>query len=872
MRAAEHWLAQPSASGIALAGSMMYEREQVAATRDALRYTSINSMQKADKINALKDTSLDPSKLLDHFDAHSNILYRWKAMASDPRSQALSPEEKTQHASWYYDNFIAPSYQQMGTAPMPKSQWMQEAYGQALKYDIADSYHSSLVHGVLSGTHSGVASVERAVQFVTDVAGYGSKLAADAWTKKDFNWSDEYYALMAGARKTGSLMGGVEERAKTTAPLSAVGRILGMQDTTILSKASKMFGETASRHQFMEEIVPNRDVIEKATSFITEQALMMPLYMAADGAAGVIAKSGGAIAPKTLTEMLSLTPKGQAASKLLRAGAEGGLVGITARSNEEKGEAWKDVLSWMAMHTMFSVGTVGLGKASVKLGELLGGRAKDKFDKLDAEYRLNEKDMRSQNSTEVAAGAEENVANSMMAGGVATPYYHYKQAESVLRKAQASNLSEKELAKNMDILIRYDEDHWQPAVAAMKHIRSLVEDGVVPEAGSEAHQNMWGAINNTIKDAAEHMHEHVAPLEDAAGDEAYKAAASTPKGQAILEQMYQKHKLEWESSGHPPMKEEEYRAIVSQEYKESNKWMAKESERERAKTPAQAASEAKGAADQVAAHTRAAVNEAAAALRRRESFFKDPKGKVIGYSMSYSKSYNVYALEKGGESAKTTEAAFNSYLKSYLTDLSPKDFSEDLNDYWLPKVLQEEGITFETENVEGGKENPNLLAFAWNYKDAMPAPLRAELEKRLFAQPKMQAAVDESSPLTHDHLQYFADTMLGHVDEFMRARHLLPDQTKVWRSSNDESFMKPTRWQMILQGQVEKLEREELKAACGGDERLNFDVQNLFGKLKALQEKRKLATQKGIRSLHSGSDRLDYSDQIQDLLSSAEER
>jgi len=266
------------------------------------------------------------------------------------------------------------------------------------------------------------------------------------------------------------------------------------------------------------------------------------------------------------------------------------------------------------------------------------------------------------------------------------------------------------------------------------------------------------------------------------------------------------------------------------------------------------------------------VNEAAAALRRRESFFKDPKGKVIGYSMSYSKSYNVYALEKGGKSPKTTEAAFNSYLKSYLTDLSPKDFSKDLNDYWLPKVLQEEGITFETENVEGGKENPNLLAFAWNYKDAMPAPLRAELEKRLFAQPKMQAAVDESSPLTHDHLQYFADTMLGHVDEFMRVRHLLPDQTKVWRSSNGDDFMKPTKWQRILQRQVEKLEREELKAACGGDERLNFDVQNLFGKLKTLQEKRKLATQKGIRSLHSGSDRLDYSDQIQDLLSSAEEK
>ena len=840
----------------------MHDMQQKSLQESAQKYNSIHNMTKSEKVQTLKDPKLDPTGLIDGFDVLANDSHRWTLIGAEAQRQGFDDKTKEAMASHYFDTMIAPAYQKLGRAPIDKALWMKEAYGEALKYKIEDSYHSSLVNGFINGDGSGTAALTRAAQFFIDVLGYGSKLTSDVVTKKDFSWYDEYQALMSGQRHTGNFMGGIEERIQKSPMLGVVGKILGLPDNHVFGKVSTFLGSTADKLQYQTDIVPNQGVIEKATSFITEQALMTPLYMGAAEGAGLVAKSAGALAPKTLTELLNLSPKGQAAVKLLTVGGEGGLVGITTRPNDERVDAWKDALAWMAMHTMFSVGTFGLGKSSVKLGEILQGKSKEKFERLDNEYRLNSQDMRSQTVEEVQNGAEEKIANTMTAAGVHKPYLDYQQAESMLRKAQEQGLSEKELQKVTDGLIKHDKAYWTDPVAAMKHIRSILGDTNISEIvpGSEEHQELWGKIHDTIAGAATHMNTHVAPLQEAAAASAIEQASATPSGKQVLETLKQKIKQEYESTGHPPLTDEQYTKMAAQTYKESAVGQAKMAEAERKPAVVQAA-EGKAEATKITVAKTKAINEAAGLMRRRETFFKDAKGRNIGYSLSYSKSYNVYALEKGGKSKTLTGAAFNAYLKKYLTDLSPKNFSEDLNDYWLPKILQEENISFETELTAEGKENPNLLAFAWNYKDAMPAPLRSELEKRFAEQPKMQQAVKGS--LKSHHMDYFAETMLAHVDEFFRARSLLKDQYKIWRSTASEEYLKPTQFQMTLQKQVAGLEKAELKAACAGNMRLFADTWELLDKL---QKGRRSATLKGVRSYTSGRDRLDASDAIQELL------
>ena len=828
---------------------------------DMQKSETIDRMDKSHKIDAIKDLNLNPGKLKDPYDALANVSYRWTQIGNAAIAEKLDAKTMEGVASLHYDHQIAPAYAALGMAPMPKEQWMQQAYKEALKYKVEDSYHNSLVKGFLHGDATGSAMMARAARFVLDVGSFANKVSTDV-TEKNFSWTDEYRALMSDSKHAGSLFGGMEKETKSTIPGGIVGKMLGLPSTHSFHIASDWLGDGADRLQFQAEIVPNRGIIEKATSFITEQTVMLPLYVGAGESTAALKAAGSAAAPETFTEFLKLSPTGKKAAELLTVGGEGGLVGITTRSNDEKADAWKDALAWMAMHTMFTVGGAGVGKTFTKLGEQLQGKSKAKFDRLDAEYRLNAKGMCSQTEDEVQNGAEEKVANSILAGGEHIPAFHYQQAESMLRKAQAEGITDAELQKHTGVLIHHDPAYWTGPVVAMKHIRSILGDTDIADVkeSSPEHQALWARIFETIENASRHMNTYVNDLQENLGEQAVAEAKTSPVGQKVIERMAAEFKMKWESEGHPPLSPEKYQKMAEQEYKESAVYQAKEAET--ATKPAVVkAAEGKAKAAEIDTVKRRTVNEAAGLMRRRESYFYDKKGRVVGYSMSAKKYYNVYVLEKGGKSPKLTGAAFNSYLGSYLKDLDPKSFSEDLNDYWLPKILQKDGISFETEITAEGKENPNLLAFAYNFRKAMPPALQNELEERLAAQPKMQAAV--KGKLTPAHYDYFAETMLAHVDEFYRARAILKDQEKIWRSTASMSVMKPTVSQLILQRQVSQLETAEVRVACAGNRKLKASALELLSKL---QKGRLAETQRGIKVPGSSSKRLTFSDEIQHLL------
>ena len=88
------------------------------------KYTSIDSMNRHDKIEALKNPKLNPYKLANPYDGLANSLHRWKTVANDAVLSHYTEEQKQTVASHYYDQMIAPMYGGMKIAPMNKELWL----------------------------------------------------------------------------------------------------------------------------------------------------------------------------------------------------------------------------------------------------------------------------------------------------------------------------------------------------------------------------------------------------------------------------------------------------------------------------------------------------------------------------------------------------------------------------------------------------------------------------------------------------------------------------------------------------------------------------------------------------------------------------
>jgi hypothetical protein len=113
------------------------------AIREKTKYASFNSMQRTQKVEALKDLSLNPFLIPDPYDASNNVLQRWKTIASSKEAQVATPEQRAQAADNFYEKQILPLYAEMNKqygAPIPdKSNWRDNAYTSALSGRICFS-------------------------------------------------------------------------------------------------------------------------------------------------------------------------------------------------------------------------------------------------------------------------------------------------------------------------------------------------------------------------------------------------------------------------------------------------------------------------------------------------------------------------------------------------------------------------------------------------------------------------------------------------------------------------------------------------------------------------------------------------------------
>src|ERR1700735_3207581 len=98
------------------------------------KYHSIHSLQQSDKVEALKNTKLNPNLIEDGYDQLAHGYHLWTVVgAKAQKAGNISFDEQKQIASNFYDQVIAPAYGHIykdsgGAEPLSKDLWMRQAY------------------------------------------------------------------------------------------------------------------------------------------------------------------------------------------------------------------------------------------------------------------------------------------------------------------------------------------------------------------------------------------------------------------------------------------------------------------------------------------------------------------------------------------------------------------------------------------------------------------------------------------------------------------------------------------------------------------------------------------------------------------------
>jgi hypothetical protein len=196
------------------------------------------------------------------------------------------------------------------------------------------------------------------------------------------------------------------------------------------------------------------------------------------------------------------------------------------------------------------------------------------------------------------------------------------------------------------------------------------------------------------------------------------------------------------------------------------------------------------------------------ATKVRTAYTKDRFGQPsVRYDVNPD--YNVY-LKKYMTTAKSQGKTLTEFFK----DMSDEDFKDDLSKHFYPKSLQQAGIFFEHQNTREGTQNPNFLAFMYNYTHSMPREFGKELEQRLIDTMKVQKFMSGRKP-SEPQLMYYAKAMYNHMDNFLGSGRW-PQESNIFRSTQDDMW-NSTEWQQELLQEKHLQERKNLKDMFSAD-------------------------------------------------------
>lgn len=734
-------------------------------------------MQKSDRATYVKNMNLNPAEL-NPYDRLSNSFWRWRQLVTTQGSK-LSEEQKQKAASNYYDHMLAPTYKELGAEAMPKDLWMKEAFGAALKYDPeGGQYSGALWKGFKLGALRGFADLERlggtAVDLLGGVVKYNASGSSwDQWMKQH-------------TRPSEGLMDKMHEAALSVPALGYV---------------SRSIHNVANEDQFFADAVPAQGFMENASSMVTEQALLLPLYEGIGSAMklfGAAAKTVPAV--ENLTETLNSTAAGRRALPLLFAGVEGAATGavLTAPGQGWKREAWQSAIGFMAAHTVFGLAGAGLGaigkgvsrvagRRTAALGEVLEGAEKEAFDNHIEELKTELQGKHVATPDEQVEAYKKAYASYASASGV--PGLKALGEQAIQFAKEHKSKSTLELLKFKQDMLEHDRAKWNPVFNALRVMQKLSGGKDIASMSEEDLGKLRAAHDNFISDSLTDL-PHTEGVKGATVAEASQVA-KTPVAQKQIQRKVAALKAQDAASGMNKGKPDSfYQQRAEQWYLEQNaKGTAKMAER---------ASELPVKEVKKIASKRVDVENPTIPTKYRSQYEYDKHGRVTGYSLSAAKDYKVYATRAAKESG------FGN-LKDWFQDLSDEDFVKDLEDWFYPKDLKDGGFFFEHESSDPGK-NPNFLAFMYNYVDHMPPELGAELKQRLTDQAKV--AMKLGSNVDEDRLtRYYALQMWNHVDDFLGALKHHKGEFNLFRSTQSD-LLNPTKYQKQL---IEEKMAEERK-------------------------------------------------------------
>lgn len=813
------------------------------------KYSSLNALSRSQKIEAVKDTSLNPFLFNDPYDGLTNSLWRWTKEA--PAFAGSAQRDKV--AGDYYDNVLQPLYAKMKVDPLSKDLWMKEAWNQALKYDPSSSYHSPLIHGLIEGGMGVVEQGARAGATIYNLLGIPIRALGDTVRDGDFSALSGFQNLALNMHNRTGIEKDIEKKGENTPLLGAVSRF------------ERGLADYAS---FWKDVNPNQTFTEKATSLITEQALMLPLYVAGGAAAesglGLAMRAAeGVTTASNLTSMLAYSKPGEMALKLLTTGAEGATWGVLTRPVGDKNNAWQDALAFAAMGTSMSF----MGSGAKKLFEHLPKSAeKDLADAAEKEAELGAKGVRSTEFEEQEDDQVSERASNMTAGGRPLQQSIDEQAlDYVAAWGAGGDVLSGEYKDFFTKGLQRDPAQFKSLMSSIGAIQNYLKENNLdasilrkPEENKEAIDKLTSYLSDLSKRAGEEMELRVDALSEKGASDLLKAHLKTEKGQKEFASTVQNLKDQFAKIGKPIEDEKAQSLAMKQMLEKRKQFIQRAKESLAVEGPSNAAKTIKD------------VPSTPGTLKTRSEYERDPKGRVTGYSLRVDYNWEVQAQAMAKAKGWTKrERADNEFWENFVSPIGNNDdtedvqeFVEDLKDYFQP--LSAAKLKFEKGNLE---DHTNYLGFMYAYKDKLPDPVANKLTEILIGSPKMQNIL-RTSQVTESQLDHFSAAIHNHVDNFMNSKwYRDKGERNIFRSTQPR-MGKKTQWQRDLLDDRIKNEIKTINKTYPGRSRAVREAKDrALQSLKALQSLRDVEWDRANkRAINSAEFKMAaYSKQIKDL-------
>jgi hypothetical protein len=784
---------------------------QLPAKPQSNRYASIDTMKRTDKVAALKNTRLKPYDIKSPYDELAHNFYLWTKVADDADKKHYTAAQKAGLAQRYYAKMLKPVYGKMGLESMSPELWEKQAFAQARGYRIEDAYSNSIVHDLQQGMYAGAAGLERGYERAKSMLGNTMDTAVQLWQKraaeraqfaKDLKSgaAQKQYAAEAAARKAtpwhealSKLVATAGVQNKEIASIKHPVHMLSNQNIQVAPSKYGLQGTSirpvnSETSEFWAAALPTHDgALHTLTSMVGEGIVEAPLF-------GVLSKTKTLVEGSNLSVRLMASPAGRKVMSYLLAGAEGAAFGETTRKQEDPNETWRSALSFAALNGVFDVGGMGLKK----LADVAPEAWKDKIAARAEKFELGMKGLRKPTAAEQYGIHVSETANNLVVGGPMAQREIHAAALEHVDEMQRSGKSRAEIKAYEKDLINKDSALWAPVLSASHFVRSLMGEKNLSEMGAEDMEYISSRLNGLVEDAGKHLNTHTVGMSEAHTEEAVRNLKQPAAKHTLA---YYQNKAVAEMAKNPAaaklISKEQVQKYAEKLYADDMDKAAKQAEK------------VVGADPVTKAQSAAKRRKVAVPAMRTRSERKIGSTGAVSVRYSVTPDYRVQLTKH-----KKAAAVAGQSLIDYFKDLPDEEFEKDMSEYFYPKALSQAKIYFEHQHTREGLQNPNFLAFMYNYKEQMPKEFAEALREKLIESGKVQKFLKGRS-YTEPQLDYYAKAMYNHVDNFLGSGHW-PAERNLFRSSN-ESVFKTTKWQRQLLVEKGITEQHNLLQMFGED-------------------------------------------------------